>query len=338
MKLKDIIAVLGLILILASSCQKELSSYGDITRYDNHPLNDTVWQNTLPGTASVHALFRLLAPVVSIDSFPVTKDTTLNFGDSLEISFTAGSCTAPGAPGVPVSGIAKLELFHLRSKGDYIKAFKPTTSNSYLLESAGAFFLRVTKDGKELVLLPGTSIKIRFLADGEPKPNCQVFNGREGNPIPESGIDTAFNWVRDTDSSWIRTFQKPGGTGTVKGYEMLIKNLRWAAAERYLDSTAPKAKLSVILPLNYTNKNTAAFAVFADHKTVVHLKADYASRTFAALNIPKGKKFRIVTITKIGEDMYLGTKDVDDIGTTVAFSVNPEKKSLQEIIQFLNTL
>jgi hypothetical protein len=333
----SIILAFGTILILASSCQKELSST-DIIRYDNHPLNDTVWQNTLPGTAPVHSLFRLLAPVVSIDSFPVTKDTTLNFGDSLEISFTAGSCTAPGAPGVPVSGIAKLELFHLRSKGDYIKAFKPTTSNGYLLESAGAFFLRVTKDGKELALLPGTSVKIRFVAEGEPKINCQVFNGREGNPIPDSGIDTAFNWVPDADSSWIRTFQKPGGTGTVKGYEMFVKNLRWVSAERYLDSTAPKAKLSVILPLNYTNKNTAAFAVFADHKTVVHLKADYASRTFAAVNIPKGKKFRIVTITKIAEDMYLGTKDVDDIGTTAAFSVKPEKKSLQEIIQFLNTL
>lgn len=334
MKITGSILALGMMFLLAS-CQKELSD-NNITRYTNHPLNDTVWLNTLPGSASVHALPKLLLPAITIDSFPVSKDTTLVFGDSLEISFSAGSCVGPG--GASVGGVVKLELFHLRTKADYIKAFKPTTSNGYLLESAGAFFLRVTKDGKELVLVPGSSVKIRFVDRTEPKPNCQVFNGREGNPVPDTGIDTAFNWVRDADTSWIRTFQKTSGSGVLKGYEMNIKNLRWAAAERYLDSTAAKAKLSVILPLNYTNKNTAAFAVFADHKTVVQLKADYSSRTFAALHIPKGKKFRIVTISKIADDLYLGIKDVDDIGATVAFSVRPEKKSVQDILQFLNTL
>jgi hypothetical protein len=336
--MKKIVFIIGCLpALFFTACQKELSD--NFSTYANHPLNDTIWVKTVPGSASVHELISLLLPEIIIDSFDVAHDTTLKYGDSLEISFTAGSCIGTGGTGT-LTGKARLELMRLRTKGDYIKTFKPTTSNAYLLETAGAFFIRVIKDGKELSLAPNATVKIRFSDTEDPKSNMQVFYGRESSPIPFTGIDTASNWIRDTDSTWLKTFQKSSsGPGPgIKGYELISKNLRWVAAERFVDSTRSKAKITAILSPNFTNKNTAVFAVFTDQKTVVNLRGDYPSRSFAAANIPLGSKIKLVSISRIGNDLYLGTKDINDVGTTVAYSIKPEIKSLKEILVFLNGL
>jgi hypothetical protein len=335
--MKKIVFVIGcLSSLFFTACQKELSD--NFTTYAGNPLNDTIWVRNVPGSASVHGLADLLFPAIIIDSIEVTRDTTLKYGDSLEITITGGSCIGPGGP---VTGKVRLELLRLKSKGDFIKAFRPTmTSNGSLLETTNAFFLRIVKEGKECSLAQGTSVKIRFSDSEDPKTNMQVFNGQEANPVPLNGIDTAFGWQRDQDTSWLKTFQKTSqGTGSaIKGYELVAKSLRWVAAERFVDSTRPKAKITAILPPNFTDKNTAVFAVFAEQKTVVHMRADFASRSFAASKIPLGSKIKIVSVSRIGDDLYLGTKDINDVGTTVAYSIKPEKKSLKDIVAFLNGL
>jgi hypothetical protein len=326
----------ALYLLLLSACNKELSD--NFTTYSGHPLNDTIWVRNVPGTASIHGLPNLLTPQVIVDSFETSKDTTLKYGDSLEVSFSAGSCVSNGVP--VVTGKVKLEIFRLRTKGDFIKAFVPTTSNSTILESAGAFFIRVTKEGNELSLAPNATVTIRFADTKDPVADMQVYKGRESNPVIVNGIDTAFTWMKASDTGYIRLFQRSSqGTGPgFKGYEMILKSLRWANADRAIDSTKPKAKITAILPPNYTNKNTVAFAVFTDQKTVVQLKADFNSRSFAAANIPLGTKLKIVTISRIGDDLYFGTRDVSDVGTSVYYPVTPEKRSLKEILNVLNGL
>ena len=341
--MKKIIFIIGgLSALFFASCKKELSD--NFATYSGHPLNDTVWVRNVSGTASVHELIELLAPEVIVDSFEVTRDTTLRYGDSLNISFTAGSCIGTGIGGGPSGtlspGKVKLEILRLKKKGDYIKTFRPTTANNYLLEAGGAFFIRVSRDGKELALAPGASVKIRFSDIEDPKTNMQVFYGKESNPVPASGIDTSFTWIRDVDTTWLKTFQKSSsGTGPgITGYELITKNLRWVAVEHYIDSTRPKAKITAILPLNYTNKNTAVFAVFANQKTIVNLRGDYPSRSFAAANIPVGTKMKLISISKIGDDLYVGIKDVSDVGSVIAYQVTPEKKSLKDILILLNAL
>jgi hypothetical protein len=324
-------------MLFLTACNKELSD--NFTNYSGHPLNDTIWLRNVPSTAAVHELAHLLAPDLIIDSFETTKDTTLKYGDSLEVTFTAGSCVS--STGAPATGKVKLEIFRIRKKGDFIKAFVPTASNGYPLESAGSFFIRVSREGKELALAPGATVKIRFSDIEDIKPNMTVFYGRESSPLPIAGIDTAFTWIKDNDTAALRTFQKSGQGqtgGTIKGYEMISKNLRWINADKFNDTSKPKTKITAILPLNYTNKNTAAFAVFTDQRTVMSLKGDYNSRSFAAANIPIGTKLKIVTLSRIGDDLYLGTKDVNDVGTSVYYQITPEKKSLKDILSFLNGL
>jgi hypothetical protein len=334
-------------LLLLSACKKELSS--NLILYPNHPLNDSAWLRNVTGSSSINQLANLMFPNLTVDSFDCSKTDTLSYGDSLSVEIPANSFAfassgggggGGGGVGTP-SGPCRIEFFRLKTKGDFIKFFKPTTSYGYLLETGGGIFIRVTQNGRELKLQPGATITIRFSDTQDPKPNMQVFYANETIPYLTQGIDTMHNWMRDLDTSWIKTWQKPNSTSTsiVTGYKLVSKNLRWICAERFIDSTLPKTKITAILPPNFTNKNTAVFAVFANQKTVVKLKDDYPSRSFAAMNIPIGSKITLVSLSMIGTDLYLGTKDINDVGTVVRYSIGtPVKKNLTEILQYLNAL
>lgn len=330
-----------------TSCKKELSD--DFNLYTGNPLNDTVWVRNVSGSASVNELIGLLSPTIVIDSFEVSRDTTLSYGDSLEVFISGSSLIGTGTGGGPAGSIApgkvRLEIIRLKTKGDFIKLYKPTTANNYLLETGGAFFIRISRDGKELALAPGKTIRIRFSDTEAVKNNMQLFNGAETTPFPPfpfNYIDTNFTWVRDADTSYLKTFQKTvttqSQTTVINGYEIVSGNLRWLSAERYVDSTRQKTKITAILPPNFTNKNTAVFAVFTDQKTIVNLKADFASRSFAAINIPLLSKIKVISISRIGGDLYLGTKDVNDVGSVTAYQVKPDRASLKDILLFLNSL
>ena len=340
--MKKILFISGCLSVLFTACKRELSD--DFTRYTNNALNDTVWLKNVNTTTSVNELLSSLLPKIVIDSFDVSKDTTLTYGDSLSVAFTAGSCVGSnangGSPGTAASGKVLLEIVRIKTKGDHIKAFKATTSNGYLLESAGGFFVRVIKDGREQVLAPGASFKIRFSDSEDPKINMQAFYGKEGSPFPSINlIDTGFTWQRSTDTSWLVTFQKQIASGSiVKGYELKATSLRWIAAERYTDSTKAKTKITAIMSPNYTNKTTAVFAVFANQKTVVYLAPDYASRSYAANNIPIGSKITLLSFSKIGADFYMGIKEINDVGRVTSYTITPEKTTLVNILTFLNTL
>ncbi|MES2004460.1 MAG: hypothetical protein V4450_08055 [Bacteroidota bacterium] len=325
--------------VLFTACKKELSD--NFTTYTNHPLNDTVWVRNLVNTASIHDFFDASFPNVIVDSFNAVTGATLHYGDSLEIEIKGGTCIGPGTLGTP-QGNVRIEILQLKRKGDFIKTFRPTTTaNGSLLESGGGVFIRMFKDDKELTLATNSTIKIKFSDIDTAKTNMQAFYGKENFPVPPKGIDTAFSWVRDYDTSYLPTWSKPSNNPLVPsyyGYELNSKNLRWITADRYIDSTQAKTKVTAILSPNYTNKNTAVFAVFAKQKTVVSLKGDYPSRSFFANNIPLKSAIKLVSVSKIGSDFYLGVKDISSVATVTSYTILPEKKSLSDILNFLNNL
>ncbi len=348
---KNLITIGCLALLFFTACKKEFSS--NLVLYPNHPLNDTAWTRGANIFSSINDLPGLFLPNLVIDSFDCSKADTLHYGDSLDVVIpdsafltssgsggSGGGSGSGGSGGSICSGKVRLELFRLKTKGDFIKFFKPTTSNGYLLETGGGIFIRITKDGREVTLRPGATITIRFSDTEDPKPNMQVFYARETIPYLTKGIDSMHTWMRDLDTTWIKTWQKPNSTSTllVKGYEVVSKNLRWISADRFVDSTKPKTKITAVLPPNFTNKNSVVFAVFANQKTVVGLDPDYPSRSFTAMNIPIGSKISLVSISKIGDDFYLGIKDINDVGTVTRYTVDPTRKSLREIIEYLNSL
>lgn len=347
--MKKTITIGCIAFLFFTACKKELSS--NLILYPNHPLNDTAWKKHSDPN-DLNGLAQLMFPNLTVDSFNCSNTDTLSYGDSLSIVIPGGSFGfasyggsggSGGGGGTNVcSGPVRIEFFRLKTKGDFIKFFKPTTSNGYLLETGGGIFIRVTQNDHELKLLPGATITIRFSDTQDPKPNMQVFYATETIPYLQKGsVDSMHNWLRDLDTTWIKTWSKPNSQNTsiVTGYELVSKNLRWISACRYTDSTLPSTKITAVLPPNFTNKNTVVFAVFANQKTVVRLNDDFNSRSFAAYHIPIGAKITLVSLSLIGTDLYLGTKTINDVGTVTHYVIDqPVQKGLVDILQYLNSL
>lgn len=337
MNMKKITSIIPIaLLLLLGSCAKE-GLNNDFKPYTNNELNDTAWVKSISNNANIFSLAdSLFQKVYFTDSVDLTRDQTIQFGDTLELEFK-GNCLTTGT-GLLQDGKAKIEIIKIIKKGDFIQSFRPNSSNGFPLETGGAFFIRITKNGTELVLAPGTSMKIKWTDIEAPKPYMQVYYGKEGFPIPNSALDSAHNWVPDNDTSWIKPWVKNIGTNEKRGYILETKKLRWVSAQHALTPNTKLTNIYGILPPNYTNKNTMVFAVFANTRTVLSLKSDFASRSFTTGNIPMGTKLSLVSISKIGKDFYLGTKLVNDVGTMVNYSFTPEKKSLAQILEYLNSL
>ena len=335
---KNIPIFLATILLFMSACTKELSTNTNtFTPYQGNAFNDTTWLKNITGISPITSLADTLAQnTLFTDSIDLWKDKAMVFGDSLEIDFKGGSCS--NNAGIPQDGKARIDIIRLQKKGDFIKAYRPNTSFMYLLEAGSAFFIRITKNGSELALAPGASIKIKYADIEEAENNMQVFYGKETMPFPTSTFDPANTWVRSLDTSYIKTWTTQTNSGIKKGYELEAKSLRWISAHRALDPNPAKTNIYAILPPNFTNKNTVVFAVFNNNRTVIDMHGDYASKSFTTSNIPLKTKLLLVSISKFGPDLYLGTRLVNDVGTMVNYSFTPEKKSLTQILAFLNSL
>ena len=335
---KIILLFCATVLLLLSACNKELSTNTNtFSPYQGNAYNDTSWIKNITGISPISSLADTLAQnTFFTDTIDLSKDKSIVFGDSLVVDFKGGSCS--NNAGALQDGKARIDIIRLQKKGDFIKAYRPNTSYMYLLETGSAFFIRISKNGNELALAPGASIKIKYNDIEEAENNMQVFYGKESLPFPTSTFDPANTWVRSLDTSWIKTWSTQTNSGTKKGYELEAKSLRWISAHRALDPNLPKTNIYAILPPNFTNKNTAVFAVFDHNRTVVDMHGDYASRSFTTANIPLKTKLLLVSISKFGPDLYLGTKLVNDLGTVVNYSFSPEKKSLTQVLAFLNSL
>lgn len=329
--------ILILIVIVASfsACSKDLSD--DFRQYPTNPLNDTTWSRTILSTASLNEILDSTLPTPFIDSINLITADTLRFPNNVELSFPANAVNIPA--GYTIYGKIKVEMLALLKKGDIIRALQSTTSNGVLLETFGQVFIKLSNNGRELVLAPSKSIKIRIPdTQDNPMPSMILFKGQESAPPPTSGKDTSATWLKTNDGSTIGTWYKTGSGPNMKGYEFSTQNLRWICGGKYTDSSGLKNKVTVILPPNFTIKNTVAFAVLENTKTIVELKANYASRSFEANNIPLQKKLIIITLTKIGNDFYYGNRPINDIGSVAIYNVSPEKKSLQYILTELDKL
>lgn len=322
-------------LFFFTACKKELSD--NFTTYPGDPRNDTVWTSNTSSTAPIHQLASQFLPDLVIDTFDCTLGDTITLKDHISIRIPAASFTENS--GAVATGKVRIEFFRLKKKGDFIRFFKPTTSSGYLVESGGGFFIRVVKNGQELKLAPNASITVRFSDTEDPKTNMQVFHARETVPFISSGIDTLHTWTRYTDTSWIKTWQGQDSLGnTLKGYELTTTQLRWTAANRYIDITLPHSNIFAYLPLNFTNKNTIVYAVFENQKVVVNLTAEYRSRSFTTMRIPKGTKIRILSFSRLGTDLYLGVRSINDVETNNVYKIEPQKKSLADIMAYINNL
>jgi hypothetical protein len=310
-----------LLSIIFLSCKKENSS--EFVPDANNSYNDTTWMQTIPVNAAVNELFQILSPAPQTKSFDVAAGAAFSFDNNVEITFS------PNSPSTTTSGDANVAVDHLALKGDIIRFGKSTTSGNKLLVSAGAFRINVAQNGSTLEIANDKTVRIKFPAL-KPDNAMKIFygdtsvNSREG-----------FTWIESSDS--IKLMKDPGGADTGYFYEMISKKFEWVSCDRFYNYRGEQTKVSVFLPVNFTNKNTAVFLVSKNEFITARCRADYMHRLFYIENIPVGETFKIVTVSKIDNDLYWGIKEAN-ITKDIIIKVSPEKKTAADIITYLSNL
>ena len=309
--------------IILFACTKEYSARGGYNSLD------TTWKvPPISDDAPVNLLFTKLQEPAQVDSFDIEQGDVLEFDNGLEIYFPAFACVDNG--GTSLKGMAKVEVIFLREKGDFICYERPTTSNDYLLETGGALYLHITQNGVPLQLAPGAFVSIRY-KESQPYSDMQVFFG-----------DTTANNTGNFD--WLPASQDAGAvyvwadSSTLElGYQLFSERLEWINCDYFRDSTITSTGISAKLPVNYTNNNTAVFLVFKELRAVVRLSANVDLRRFESIRIPIGSKVEVVSLSQLGDDLYMTTKDLTVSGND-AIELDPVMKTEAEIRDYLSGL
>ncbi len=315
-----------------SACNKAISD--EFVSYPNNQLNDTVWANT---GYNATALNKIIFPEITrstgiVDSFNCLIESKLLFGDSIQIIFPANGCiNANGSPITTNSSKIKAEITVLKKKGDFIKYANPTTNIFSLLQASSYCDIKLTKDGQEVNLAPNSQVKIK-LKDSTASSDMRFFTG---NAI-KYFKDSLFAWSPSNDGK-VDIWKDNSSAGKILGYEFTTSRIRWFGAAHYADSNVAKSKLNVILPPNFTNKNTIVFAVLKNSKTVISLLGDASSKTFFTYNIPVNTEFTLVSVSKINGDYYFENRVIKSVSANPV-SLAPYKKTLPSILEIIDKL
>jgi hypothetical protein len=333
----------GFAFFAGTSCTKELS--GEFTQYQNNPLNDTIWATSLKATDAVNTIVNDVMPAVEKETFNLENsrnEIKVGGNDSFRIYFDKGIFTSlENGVVTPVKpeGTAEIQIFRIRRTGDLIKCLRSTQSGNVLMETAGGFFIRVIKNGKELSIANGKSYEVKWIETGaDPKNDMRQFYANESNPTHDYNVtDPNFEWKPDAYSTIIELFWEPGNPRKTS-YQMTLSSLRWVSMQRnVVVNSNSKLRLTTIFPPNYTNKNTTVFAYYKKQKTVVKLDFDYATRSFKTDLLSPSAEIKIVSISKIGSNYYLSEKEVSNLTTAVSIiKLVPEKISLAKLQAYLD--
>ncbi|HEX6915093.1 MAG TPA: hypothetical protein VF145_07615 [Chitinophagaceae bacterium] len=320
---------------MALACAKENSN--EFVPYPNHELNDTNWHNPVPQAARVRQLDSIFALPVLKDSVDVTAGGSIKFNDSLIITFPPSFCNGSGGATLPSHAKVQVEVITLKTKGDIVRADKPTMSYDQLLVTGGAVNIRVTYNGQPVGMAPNAKIAVKMstrMSNTNPSNDMRIFYGKE-DAFPATSVQP-FTWIpaQDTTANSVTVYQDTMG---LKGYSFFASRFGWVNCDYFSDTSQPRTKAIVTLPPNYTNVNTNVYAVFNSPDIVAQLYPEPSTKTFVIPNIYVGKVVTFVTLTYLDDKLYLGTKQVT-ITPNMTIPMVPEQKTKQQITAFLETL
>ena len=325
MKLKKyILLIIAGHALIFSSCQKENS---DVFMPDNRHGMDTSWVSFIDPAMPVSMLAGDLSIPVYKDSIDIAGNTAAELITSSGLKFLLPANCLTDYSHAPIKGKVDVQSLLIQKKGDMIRLNKPSKVNDYVIASEGMLLISLKKNGDNIQLAPQTKLNIRY-NQSQPNDLVKLLQGEE---IGQGWL----NWHSNTEpANNITAFNE--------GYEINTSKLGWIDAGYVIDSnTSQNISISIELAKHFTNANTTAWLVFKNYNAAVNLKADAAARKFGVAEIPYNKDATLVVISKQVDDYYLGTKDIITSvsgGNTLSVPVKPVKISLDDLLQYLNSL
>lgn len=331
------IALAGIILFTA--CNKEVSDGNTFVVYNNDARNDTSWSINTITSGAIQRILDSTVDYKHIDTLTGTNAKTIAFSDKFSLEFPANAFVSKA--GDSIKGIVEIKVLLLDEKGEFIRTIKSSENINQTLESDLAFCIIATSKGEELRIAPGKKYRIRAgNKNDQVKQQMKIYSGQESVVFASQVLaDPQFYW-REANVSNVQqsTYRGNNGTKDIERYEIYTDQLRWMAIAAPNYNLGTTNKLHVLLPLNFTNKNTVVFATADDYNTVIQLLPEYNSRSFKSNMIPQQKKIHIVTLSLIGNQFYYSETSYSYLNNKPFVSIKPEKKSLATILNNLKKL
>jgi hypothetical protein len=263
-------------------------------------------------------------------------DTVLTTSSGLRIHLTDTEAlfalTSSGAL-VPCSSCQqlKIEITEVIRKGDLLARQLPTIDNdNRWLESIGAVSISVTCDGQALNVLPGRNLKIQIPANAT-QADFVVFNGQT-----QGGV---LKFWTNTQQPVYEAEWPIGNSQIQKGYEILATQTGWVSGQKLL-VTNDYGSFCVEMGGQFAAENTQVYVVLKNKQSVIILEAqaDPVERKYCFNGAPPGYLVRIVTVSKVGDQYWLGNTETEIGNNGTLTTMLPNKSTAQQIIDFLKNL
>jgi hypothetical protein len=328
--MKKILTIVSISAALAlGACQKDYDKfYPDLVPAPR----DTAWVSVITPSMPIVQLHDSLRPLPYRETINTLTGDTIELGNGTVLYFPEN---ATGFAGAVVSPVVA-EIHFVRQKGDMIRHLLSTVTKPFAglyglpLESGGMFNIVLKYNGQAVSLAPNKQVRMRW-RDDNPSPAMKVFFMSPA-PLGNAWLQT-IDSIQNNVVNWINNQVQP----VQKGYEMKVNQLNWINCDQFISNAGGATKVCSYLPVQYTNANTTVFMVFSDIRSAVQLYGDPASRTFCTGNLPVGRSAKIVSISKIGDKYFTGSKPVT-ISNNLTVQIIPEEKTLAQLNDFLNAL
>lgn len=313
--------LVGAVALVFGACNGDTSN--EFLANPNLPVNDTTWSSSASDISTVDAAFPL--PPAAEEVLDNTANDTI-FTPIFDAFFPAFSVINNGQA---VNGSVDSKINFIRKKGDCIKLGRGTVDIAgNALELGFALSFRASQ-GTTALAYSQTSNPTVFVRSNITSTGWQLFYGHNVNI---SSIPTN-TWRVPNDNS---NFQWVNSTGNA-GYFVDAKNTQFFGLLRAVDTSNGTARLNVILPLNYTNRNTSVYIVFSSINCVLKLQADAVNKVFFSNKVPNGLPATLVVASKIGNDFYYNSRPITTAPGHI-FNVVPQASTSAAITAALDAL
>ena len=323
--MRKFFTIIGLLALTLMACERD---------FDVFIPDDPIEPVDSPTAGEISHFFEAAQPVSLGYTIDAQLGATIATASGTHLTFLANSLVDTNAE--TVTGTVRIEVSEVHSKGDMVVHDMQTTSYNNLIESAGAFYVKASKDGEVLSLKPGHTFKVQIPLHGVYSEKMKVFYG-------ERQYGSLFNWIEadnDTTSQQNVLLGSMFDSSTeewTEAYEFHSTRMSWVSCSAYT-TDEEHTTLEVSLEEGYSEQNTAAFLVFDTQNSMIRIPWNAELNTFQHNYIPLNAVTNVIIISSISENQFHFARFPVTFTNEKAFDVTLDESPLGDILEFLSGL
>lgn len=319
--MKKLVSIILIPFLLASCYDTPIDNFN---LYPGLELNDVTWSNDPIDLSKTSALINNLVLDTKSIQFNSNNGATWNLNDKTQIILPPNSYL--NTAGATFNGLVIADVVVLNKKGDYVRNLLPSITASSIVEyGTNSFFINLRSNTiSEVKLSTGNFITINFKDTVAQSSQVLAFS----ETIVPLNNNNPVQWFvnnSNLNGSLLLNPNLPLTTfGSKKGFELKTNKtgLNIATAKSYTPPSTT-SRVDIVMPANFTNKNTIVFAVFDNKNIVLRLTPDPVNKSYYFKEMPATETVNFVSVSLIDNKIYYGSNKVT-VTPNGVFRLNPD--------------